>query len=313
MRKNFLLMCFLFQLTFVWSQADISMATHWYNRANYNPASITRTDYVYLFTNVRQQWKGVAGTPQTINVQASGFNYNLRSAVGISLVADQIGFAKVINPMISYAYRLSNNDNWSLSFGISGGIFSRYLDKSLFNPVEIYDPLLNLYLERLLKPDANLGVEFQSDHFIAGLSTTHLFSIYDKSATYLNMNHRYGYFVYKNTNSELLNYYVGLQAVNRSNLTVVEGNASVRFKHPTGLSTGSKEVFEIGATYRSTKRITALFAVNLSPDFRIGYAYDQSLIPGYNQNGSHEIMLEYRIPLKSAECKICREQKNWYR
>ena len=51
------------------AQSDISMATHWYNRANYNPASIARTDYIYLFTNVRQQWFGVEGAPQVFNIQ----------------------------------------------------------------------------------------------------------------------------------------------------------------------------------------------------------------------------------------------------
>ena len=313
MRKIVIVIYFLFQLSFVWSQADISMATHWYNRANYNPASIARTDYLYLFTNVRKQWLAVPGTPQTMNVQASGFNYNLRSAFGISLVADQIGFATVINPMLTYAYRLSGNDDWSLSFGLSGGVFSRYLDRSKFNPLEVYDPLLYAGLDRLLKPDINFGVEFQNSFLIAGLSSTHLLSLYDKSVTYYNMNHRYGYLVYKNTNSETVNFYTGIQVVNRSYLTVVEGNVSMRLKNPTGLSSGARELLEMGLTYRSTKRITGLFAVNVSPDFRIGYAYDQSLIPGYNQNGSHEIMLEYRIPSKSAECKICREQKNWYR
>lgn len=313
MKRNTLLLFFLLQIKFIWGQADISMATHWYNRANYNPASIARTDYIYLFTNARKQWMGVTGTPQTLNIQASGFNYNLRSAFGISLVADQIGIVKVINPLISYAYRLSNDDDWSLSFGLSGGVYSRYIDKSQFNPGEIYDPLLYVYLDRLIKPDINFGLEFQSDFLIAGISSTHLLSLFDKSVTYHNMNHRYGYLIYKNTNLETLNYYAGIQIVNRSNLTIVEGNATLRLKHATGLSAGANEIMELGVTYRSSKRITALFAVNVSPDFRIGYAYDQSLIQGYNQNGSHEIMLEYRIPVKSAECKICRQQNSWYR
>lgn len=64
----------------IFSQADISMATHWYNRANYNPASIARTNYLYLFTNVRQQWVNVAGAPQVLNLQTSFYNENLKSA-----------------------------------------------------------------------------------------------------------------------------------------------------------------------------------------------------------------------------------------
>ena len=43
------------------AQADISMATHWYNRANYNPASIARTEYIYIFSDIQEQWVGIDG------------------------------------------------------------------------------------------------------------------------------------------------------------------------------------------------------------------------------------------------------------
>jgi len=57
--KRLSIYIFLFA-TICWStatfaQADISMATHWYNRANYNPASIVRPDYIYLFSNVQKR------------------------------------------------------------------------------------------------------------------------------------------------------------------------------------------------------------------------------------------------------------------
>ena len=53
MKVKFAIIIF-FLVLFPWirgfAQADISMATHWYNRANYNPASIARTEYIYLFS-----------------------------------------------------------------------------------------------------------------------------------------------------------------------------------------------------------------------------------------------------------------------
>lgn len=297
----------------VLAQADISIATHWYNRANYNPASIARTDYLYLFSNVRQQWTGVTGSPQVVNVQASLYDSNMNSAFGISLVSDQIGLSQAINPMLTYAYRLSDDDKWSFSMGLSVGIFSRFVNTSLFQPVEDGDPALNYNTEPLLKPDANIGFEFQSNHLIAGLSMTHMLAIGSTDSSYSNSNHRYAYFILKSTDMELLNLYAGLQFVNRSNLNVLEANASVRFKDPTGLTEGSRELFDLGVSYRTTKQMTFLLGWNLSQNFRIGYAYDQSFVTGYNQNGSHEIMLEYRIPLKSAECIPCRNTDSWYR
>ena len=299
--------------TKAFAQADISMATHWYNRANYNPASISKTEYIYLFSNARSQWNGVAGAPTVFNVQASEYIHSLRSAFGISLVSDQTGVTQAINPMLTYAYRIANDPDWSLSMGLSAGVFSRFIDGSLFEAENVNDLSLYSEMEKVIRPDANVGVEFQNSHFIFGLSSTHLFSIAKPDKLFLNSNHRYGYASYKNTDSETINYNMGLQVVNRYNLTVLEGNASLRFKHATGLSSGPREIFDIGLTYRSSSQLTLLFGLNISPNLRVGYAYDQSFTTGYTQNASHEIMLEYRIPSKSSStCIQCRNQDYWY-
>lgn len=293
------------------AQADISMATHWYNRANYNPASIARTEYLYLFSNVREQWIGVAGAPKVFNVQASEYIHNLRSAFGVSLVGDKIGVTQAFNPMLTYAYRISNNRDWSLSMGISAGVFTRSVDGSLFEAVTTIDPSIQYNMERITKPDANVGFEFQNTHFIFSISSTHLFSIYKSDSLFLNTNHRYGSVIYKNTNPELFNFHIGLQVVNRQNLTVFEGNAGIRFKHTTGLINGPKEIFDIGLTYRSSQQMTLLFGLNISPNLRVGYAYDQSFNSDSYQNGTHEIMLEYRIPSKAASTH-CQCENNGY-
>ena len=310
---HFLLFCALLSATKTLAQTDISMATHWYNRGNYNPASIARTNYIYLFSNVRNQWMGVDGAPTVFNVQVSGYVNSLNSAFGLSVVNDKIGITNALNPMINYAYRIADDPNWSLSMGISLGAFIRTIDVSRYSPVSDNDPALYQDVDPTTKPDANVGFEFQNSNFIFGLSSTHLLSLGKTDSIFLNANHRYLYGIYKNTNSDLMNYYIGLQLVNRFNIYVVEGNAIVRFKHPTGLTGGSREIFDVGLTYRSSKQMTALFGVNITENVRIGYAYDQSFITGYNKNGSHEIMLEYRIPSSKAECATCRDQELWYR
>ncbi|MDX9919979.1 MAG: PorP/SprF family type IX secretion system membrane protein [Paludibacter sp.] len=313
MRKIIVLLLFATYVSNLVAQADIAMSTSWYNRSNYNPASIARLNYIYIFSNLRNQWNGVAGAPKTINLQISGFNYEKSSAIGLSIASDRIGFVESINPMLSYAYRISNSEKWALSFGISAGVFGRTLSTVGFNPETSYDPVLIQNFEPLIKPDANVGVEFQSEHVIAGLSSTHLFSIYKPKPYYLISNHRYGYLVLKNTNSELYNIYAGVQLINRANLFVFETTGSIRFKHPTGLTTGPVELLEVGFTYRTSKQLSLYTGLNLSRDLKIGYAFDQSFLPGYNINGTHEIMLEYRIPQKSAQCPVCNVDDSWYR
>ncbi len=293
-------------------QADISMSTHWYNRANYNPASIARTDYIYLFSDVQKQWLGVGGSPTVFNVQASALNYNMHSAFGISLVSDNLGLTNVINPMLTYAYRISNNIDWALSMGLSAGVYSRSIDGSLFQAGTQIDPTLFTNLETLTLPDANLGIEYQTTNFVLGLSTTHLFSIGKPDNLFLNSSHLYGYVIYKNTNSELLNFSAGTQVISGGNLTILEGNVSVRFKQPTGLTTGSREIFDVGVSYRTSNQLILLLGLNITSDLRLGYAYDQSFSVGYSANSTHEIMLEYRIPSKTASYCNCRNEGFWY-
>jgi len=146
---------------------------------------------------------------------------------------------------------------------------------------------------------------------VLGFSSTHLFAIGKADNLLLNTNHLYGYAIYKNTNSELFNYNLGMQVVNRYNLTVYEGNAAVRFKHPTGLTTGPREISDVGLTYRSTNQMAFLMGLNLTNNFRVGYVYNQSLSVGYSANTTHEFMLEYRIPSKAASACHCHNLDYW--
>ena len=109
----------------IWAQNDISMSTHWYDRAYYNPAFIARTDYAYIFSNIRHQWVGVDGAPKVFNIQASEYVNRIHSAFGLSFVSDKIGATQALNPMLTYAYRISGDHNWSFSMGLSGGVFNR--------------------------------------------------------------------------------------------------------------------------------------------------------------------------------------------
>jgi type IX secretion system PorP/SprF family membrane protein len=299
--------------TKVGAQADISMATHWYNRANYNPASITRTEYLYLFTNASQQWIGVDGAPRVFNLQASEYIHSLRSAFGLSFVSDKIGVTQAFNPMLTYAYRIAKDPTWSFSMGLSGGMFMRSVNGSLFEAEIDSDPSLHYNVEKKSQPDANVGFEFQCTHFIFSISSTHLFSFAKSDNIFLNTNHRYASAIYKNTSPELFNYNIGLQVVSRYNLTVVEGNVSLRFKRPTGLiTTGPKEIFDLGLTYRTSRQMTLLCGLNISNNLRAGYAYNQSFISGYYLNGTHELMLEFRIPNKTASVHSQCGIKDWY-
>ena len=52
------------------------------------------------------------------------------------------------------------------------------------------------------------------------------------------------------------------------------------------------DAFELGAGYRFDDAVTGLFNIRVSPNMRIGYAYDYTLSNlGRFNSGSHEIMI----------------------
>jgi type IX secretion system PorP/SprF family membrane protein len=300
-------------------QADINMATRWNNRATYNPAFIARPDYLYLYANTRKQWVGVDGAPLVFNIQASEYFDIFRSAIGLSFVSDRIGVTQAINPMVTYAFRIANKKKWALSMGLSAGVFMRTVNGSLFEPEVVIDPSISYASERTTAPDLNVGFEFQNIHFIYGISSTHLFSIGKSNTSFLDANHRYAYAIYKNDDPEFISYTAGVQVVNRSNLTILEGNLSFRLKHlarlinASPLLKGPQESLDLGVTYRSSRQVAFLAGIMITPYLRIGYAYDQSLFYSYSRNQTHEIMLEYRIPARAASTIYrCGSKEFWY-
>jgi hypothetical protein len=174
-------------------------------------------------------------------------------------------------------------------------LFSRSVNGTLFESGIDGDPAIAYENRRIIRPDVNAGVEYQSPHLVIGLATTHLLALANRDSLMLTSNHRYASVVYRDTGSDLYSWYLGLQVINRQNLFVGELSACLRIKHPTGLMSGPADLFEVGITLRSSRQLSAMFGLFVTPDLRVGYIYNQSFIPGYYGNGGHEVMVEYRV------------------
>ncbi len=289
---------FIFCRFIALAQTDVGTTSHWYNRANYNPASIIRPGYVYIFSNVRRQWVGVDGAPTVYNLQVSGFSENHNSALGISVIKDDIGVTTALNPSLQFAHRAKLKDNLNLSLGLSFGVYSRRINAAAYEADIVNDPAVDYSGEKYISPDANFGLEVQDKHFIVGLSATHLFAIWKPDDQFLITNHHYAYAYYKNSDSEMFNITAGVNVINRKNLTVFEGTAIIRFKRPSGLQKGPTELFDLGLTVRSVNQFTAITGINISRNLRIGYTYDFGFGSSFSNNCTHEFILEYRLPIR---------------
>ncbi|HKI89687.1 MAG TPA: PorP/SprF family type IX secretion system membrane protein [Draconibacterium sp.] len=293
---------FIFQSN-VFGQTEITTTTHWYNRASYNPASIARDGYIYFFSNMRKQWLGTEGSPTVYNFQVSGFSDSKQSAFGISITKDDIGLTTALNPSLQFAHRVKLNRDLDLSFGLSTGVYTRRIKSSAFEAEIINDPVLDYTDQHFTSPDASVGVELQGEYFLCGISSNHLFSLWKPDDLFLISTHNYAYVMYKNTDSDLYNFMTGIKVANWRNFNVVEGTAIIRFKKLTGLVKGPTELFDLGVSFRSIKQLSLITGINITPDTRIGYAYDFDFGNALNKFGTHEILMEYRIPLKGRRGK----------
>jgi type IX secretion system PorP/SprF family membrane protein len=282
-------------------QADPNLGANWHIQSGYNPASIARPGYLYLVSDISRQWLGIDGSPQVFRLQASQYIDRLNTALGFSMTGDAIGATRAYNPMINYAYRVPLQKKRFISMGLSAGLFARSINGTAFESDRDGDPAIDYGNRKLMRPDVNAGVEFQSQHLVISLASTHLLSMVKPDSLLLNNNHRYVSVVYRNEESDLASYYLGMQIVNRQTLFIAEWNACIRFKHPTGLLKGPADLFEVGLTLRSSRQMAFLFGLFITPDLRIGYLYNQSFITGYYPNGGHEVMVEYRVKLKSPD------------
>ncbi len=283
-----------------YGQADANTSTHWYNRANYNPATISRPGYIYFFSNVRKQWAGIDGAPTVCNIQASGFSEKHNSAYGISMIKDDIGLTSAVNPSLLYAYNVGLKKDLNLSLGLSLGVYSRTVNGSAYEAEIINDPSIDYTNQSYISPDANVGIEVQAKHFLFGISANHLFSIWKSDEQFLITEHYYGHAIYRNSDSELYNFTGGIEVAKRNNLTVASAMAIIRFKRPTGLIKGPTELFDLGLTFSSAKQIVLIGGINITPNIRIGYTYDFDFSNNIYQNKTHEIVIEFRIPLKTS-------------
>jgi type IX secretion system PorP/SprF family membrane protein len=135
-------LCVLF-FTSVASAQENLIYNHFYlNPYLYNPAFLASKNYAEASLNYRAQLPSIKGgvSTGTLNLQVP---FNFRSAVGLSVVSDQIGAFQTMIGLVSFRHQVffgkRMDVNNKLSFGLSFGVVKNKIDPSkIDNP----DPAL---------------------------------------------------------------------------------------------------------------------------------------------------------------------------
>ena len=299
---SFLAFGFLLFFSETKAQQDPQYTQYMYNMNVVNPAYAGSRGTLSLGLLGRTQWTSVDGAPKsmTFDVHAP---LGKKVGVGLSVIADEIGPAKEQNIYADFSYTLETSSVGRLAFGLKGGVTLLYvyllvlvlpLTSSAGDPV--FDENINKTM-----PNFGAGVYYYTDKWYVGFSVPNILKTEHLDKDNINTKA-----------SEEVHYFLtGGYVFDLS--STLKFKPSLMFKGVTGAPVSVDinanflmyDRFELGASYRIDDSISALFNFGVTPDFRIGYAYDYTISDFSNSHtgGSHEIILLYDIDFSKKNLK----------
>jgi type IX secretion system PorP/SprF family membrane protein len=264
-----------------------------FNMMNINPAYAGSRGVGTVTALYRNQWEGIEGAPKTASV---GFDMPVKTkkiGIGFQVYDDKLGIERTSGFNASYAFRIQLTESGTLSLGLQAGLLNyraNYTESVTFQPG---DPAFSRNISGIL-PAAAAGIYYNSDKFYLGVSTPALLNTkisYDNVASVSGVTgrdmHLYlasGFVV--NLNRDLV--------LKPSLLVKAVSGAPVEYDMNANLWISNTIAF--GFSYRTGDAYVGMAELQLSRQFRIGYAYDKTFNSLGNLNtGTHELMLRYEF------------------
>ena len=265
-----------------------------------NPAYATAEEGILNLGGLyRAQWVGLEGAPNTGSFFAHT-PLNDKIEMGISFTNDNIGdVVNENNIFADFAYVLPVGIESKISFGVKAGVT---LFDTNFNGFELQSGNVNNGLDVAFNentnsvfPNLGIGAFFFTDTYYVGLSapnmlsTKHLENENGIKATGIENVHYFftgGYVFDLNRDLKLKPAFMA-RSVKGAPLAVdITANVLIN------------EKLEAGLGYRLGDAVSALVNFRVSPELRIGYAYDYTTTNLGNFNsGSHEIFILFDVDL----------------
>ncbi|CAM4183058.1 type IX secretion system membrane protein PorP/SprF [Gillisia hiemivivida] len=277
------------------SQQDPLYTQYMYNMSVLNPAYATDDPGMLKMGGIyRSQWVGIDGAPSTANFFAHT-PVSERVELGISIVHDEIGdWVKENNITADFAYVLPLNETNKLSLGIKGGLttFDANVSGLILNQLD--DPAFRENINEVF-PVVGVGAYFFGEKYYVGLSAPNLL-------TSKHLENEQGLIT---LGEENIHYFV-------TGGYVFDINEDFKLK-PAFMARGVQGAplsvditanvlmfnrLEAGLGYRFGDAITGLVNFAVTPQIKVGYAYDRttSNLGDYN-DGTHEFLVLFDLDL----------------
>ena len=287
---NFWIAVILLLSTKGFSQQDPMYTQYMYNTLSVNPAYAGSRDALSLTGLIREQWVGIDGAPSTQSLTMHSPIYNDNMGLGLSVVNDRVGPIHQTMLFADYSYSIQTTDNAKLAFGLKAGVNLLQADLTALHSNQTNDQAIYNVDNRLL-PNVGIGVFYYSDKGYIGVSAPKLLqqriASYDTGSLTEDIERRHyfliGGYVFDLSENVKFKPSFLVKAVQGAPLSVdLSGNFFFNDK------------FGIGLAHRFDDSFSGLLQYYVTPQFRIGYAYDFTMteLRHYN-SGSHELMLGY--------------------
>lgn len=284
------------------AQQDPQYTQYMYNMNVVNPAYAGSRGTLSLGLLGRTQWTSIDGAPKTLTFNTHA-PLGKKVGVGISMIADEIGPAKEQNIYADFSYTLPTSDVGRLAFGLKAGVTLlnvNLLDVVLPETGNAGDPIFDENINDAF-PNFGAGAFYYTNKWYVGFSVPNILKSEHLDKDNINTKA-----------SEEVHYFLtGGYVFDLS--STVKFKPSLMFKGVTGapLSVDVNTNFlfydrlELGASYRWDDAVSLLFNFGVTPDFRIGYAYDHTISRFSNARtgGSHEVILLYDIDFSKENMK----------
>lgn len=280
------------------AQQDPQFTQYMYNMSVINPAYATADEAILNLGGLyRTQWVGMEGAPKTGTFFAHT-PINQKMEVGISFTNDNIGdIVQENNIYADFAYVLPMGLEGKLSLGLKAGftLFDTNFDGFNLQSGNVSTDIA--FNENINKTFPNLGIGafYFSNNYYIGLSapnmltTKHLEVENGIRTTGVQSVHYYltgGYVFDINQNLKLKPAFMAKSVSGAPLALDITANVLIN------------EKIEAGLGYRLDDAISGLVGFRISPELKIGYAYDFTTnnLGSYN-SGSHELFILFDVDL----------------
>jgi type IX secretion system PorP/SprF family membrane protein len=293
--KRIYILVLLFVLILVKSNAQSlpMYSQYMYNMTNINPAYAGNRGVPSLSVIWREQWVGLQGSPSTKSFTYDLPSDNKKNGFGIQFYDDKyVNYIKRTGLNLYYNVKVPVSDKGVLSLGFKGGFYndSKNLNSAYLGESSRYlsDIAYASNLNQLV-PLAGAGLYYNDDKFYAGFSAPDLV-VFSKVKNYNADNSLFQvneihYFLTAGYSFDL-NEEVQLKP---SFLIKATSGAPVEADLNTNL--WLKNMFGVGLSYRTSESVLGLAEIQLTPQFRFGYAYDMP----FKRPNSHELFIRYEF------------------